>query len=473
MTVFESILSVYFLLTIVYFVAVNLLYMISLVISFQAILEYSYNEWVHRYRLLMQSKLAPSVSIIVPAYNEEAGVVESAKSLLKLSYPTFEVVIVNDGSKDRTMKVLSEAFRLRPAKKLYRGFVPTAPVRGLYRSMEPAYQNLLVVDKENGGKGDALNVGVNVAKYEHVCCIDADSILEQDALQKVIRPFLNDENVVAVGGIVRVVNGCEVQSGRVRSVGLSRAILPVIQVVEYFRAFLLGRMVWQSYNGLLIISGAFGVFRRQAVLDVGGYRADTVGEDLELVMHMHHHYRKNRIPYRIVFVPDPVCWTEVPERIRDLSRQRNRWHRGLLESMLRHAAMFYNPRYGVVGMLSMPYFVMVELLGPVIELLGIIVVIYLWASGLVTVGMVILFFVVSIYYGIMYSFGAVLLEEVSFQRYPKSRHLLRILLSAFLENLGYRQILLIVRAKAFVDVLLGRKAWGAMKRKGYQPTGTA
>ena len=274
--------------------------------------------------------------------------------------------------------------------------------------------------------------------------------------------------MIAVGGIVRVVNGCEVKDGRVRAIGLSKRLLPTIQVVEYFRAFLLGRMVWQSYNALLIISGAFGVFSREAILKIGGYRTDTVGEDIELIMHMHHVYRKERIPYRILFVPDPVCWTEVPERVGDLSRQRNRWHRGLLESLLRHASMFLNPRYGVVGVFAMPYYVFVELLGPLVELLGFVTMIYLLASGVIGIGMAILFVVVSLYYGIMYSFGAVILEEISFQRYPGAKHLLRFLASAFFENLGYRQLLLYVRTKAVADFFMRRKGWGAIRRKGYQ-----
>jgi cellulose synthase/poly-beta-1,6-N-acetylglucosamine synthase-like glycosyltransferase len=468
MTTLDTILTAYFFLTIAYFVGVNLSYMISLVVSYQEIMGYTVKEWVHNYRVVNQSELAPPVSVIVPAYNEQLGVVDSVRSLLKLSYQKFEVVVVNDGSKDRTLEALSEAFKLRPAKSLYRPLVPTQRVRGMYRSMEPAHQNLVIVDKDNGGKGDALNAGINVAKHEYVCCIDADSILEQDALQKVMRPFLDDERVVAVGGIVRVVNGCEVSGGRVKRVGLSRAMLPVIQVVEYFRAFLLGRMVWQSYNALLIISGAFGMFRRQAVLEVGGYRTDTVGEDLEITMHMHHHFRRKKYPYRIIFVPDPVCWTEVPERVRDLSRQRNRWHRGLLESLLRHRTMFLNPRYGVLGIFAMPYFVFVELFGPVIELLGFVAMGYLLGTGVISIGMATLFLVVSLYYGIMYSFGAVILEEISFQRYPGARHLLRFISSAFFENLGYRQILLVVRFKAFWDVLWRRKGWGVIRRKGLQ-----
>jgi cellulose synthase/poly-beta-1,6-N-acetylglucosamine synthase-like glycosyltransferase len=259
-------------------------------------------------------------------------------------------------------------------------------------------------------------------------------------------------------------------NGRVVKVGLSNHLIPIFQVVEYFRAFLSGRMSWQSMNGLLIISGAFGLFKRSAVLEVGGYRHDSVGEDMELVARLHRVKREKRQRYRIVFVPDPVCWTEAPETLKVLARQRNRWHRGLLDTMLIHRKMLFNPQYGVIGMAAMPYFVLVELLGPAIEFFGYIAMIVLLAFGVLNVQVAVLFFIVALFYGVMYSVGAVLLEELSFQRYPNPRDLAMLLSFGVLENFGYRQITAWWRVKAFWDYFRGKNAWGSMQRKGFSTT---
>lgn len=463
----EFLLQAYFLFVIGYFVVVNLTYTFFLGMSFREILYYMRHNSFGNLRLLVQSELTPPVSILAPAYNEEPTVVESVKSLLKLNYGKYEVVVINDGSKDGTLSRLIREFQLYPSKQVYRELVKAKQVRGIYKSRQPAYRGLVVVDKDNGGKADALNVGINVSRYEYFCAIDADSLLEEDSLQKVVKPFLEDSTMVAVGGIVRIANGCTVVNGRVVKVGLSGKLLPIIQVVEYFRAFLSGRMIWHGVNGLLIISGAFGMFRRTAVIEVGGYRHDTVGEDMELVVRLHRKMREWKRPYRIAFVPDPVCWTEAPDTPRMLGRQRNRWHRGLFDTMLIHRNMFLNPRYGVVGLAAMPYFVIVELLGPLIEFFGYCALVLLIALNLLNAEMAILFFIVALFYGAMYSVGAVLLEEVSFQRYPKPSDLALLLSVGVLENFGYRQMTTWWRLKGFWDYLRGKKAWGTMQRKGF------
>ncbi len=283
-----------------------------------------------------------------------------------------------------------------------------------------------------------------------------------------MKPFLEDETVIAAGGIVRIANGCKVVNGRVIDVALSKKLLPVFQVVEYFRAFLSGRMAWHGMNGLLIISGAFGMFKRAAVIEAGGYDRNTVGEDMELVTRLHKIKLEKKEPYRIAFVPDPVCWTEAPESMSILARQRNRWHRGLLDTMLRHRKMLFNRRYGVIGMLAMPYFVFVELLGPVIEFFGYLVLIGMYAAGVLDVKLAILFFVVALFYGVMFSVGAVLLEEISFQRYPRPRDLAMLLSFGVIENFGYRQLTILWRVKAFWDYFVrGTRSWGKMQRKGF------
>ena len=466
-TLVDLILNSYLVLVVLYFIGVNLTYSVLLAISVREIINHMRHDRFSNYRLIVQSELTPPVSILAPAYNEEATVIQSVKSLLKLSYGKYEVVVINDGSKDKTLAHLTAEFEMYRSRQVYNPRIEAKPVLGIYKSRLPEYKNLVVVDKENGGKADALNVGINVARYEYICCIDADSILEDDALQKVMKSFLEDEQVIAVGGIVRIANGCEVVNGRVVKVGLSNQLIPIFQVIEYFRAFLSGRMSWQSVNGLLIISGAFGLFKRAAVLEVGGYKHDTVGEDMELIVRLHRFKREKRQPYRIVFVPDPVCWTEAPDTVKVLSRQRNRWHRGLLDTLLIHRKMFLNPQYGVVGMAAMPYFVFVELLGPVIEFFGYLAMVVLFIMGSLNLQLGILFFIVALCYGVMYSVGAVLLEELSFQRYPHPRDLALLLSFGVLENFGYRQLTAWWRVKGIWDYFRGKKAWGSMQRKGF------
>ena len=463
----QIILDSYFVFVVLYFVIVNFLYVVLLGLSFKEIMTYMRRMTFSDFRSTVQSEITPPISILAPAYNEESTIGTSVRSLLKLSYGEYEVIVINDGSKDSTLATMIKEFELFESKRIYVEQISAKPVRGIYRSKNIAYGNLLVVDKENGGKADALNVGMNAAQYDYVCCIDADSVLEDDAIQKVMKPFLEDDSVVAAGGIVRIANGCEIVNGRVVKVGLSTKLLPIFQVVEYFRAFLSGRMGWQALNGLLIISGAFGMFKRKAAIEVGGYNADTVGEDIELVMRMHRYMRERKRSYRIVFLPDPVCWTEAPDSLAILSRQRNRWHRGLLDSFIIHRKMLFNEQYGVVGTSAMPYFLFVELLGPVFELLGYLSLAVLWYLDAVNIQMTILFFIVALFYGVMFSVGAVLLEEISFRRYPNPKHLALLLSFGVLENFGYRQLTVIWRIKAFWDYMRGKNTWGTMTRTGF------
>ena len=310
--IFELVIESYVYFVTGFFVLVNVTYTVLLVLSFREIMYYMRHNVFSNYRVMVQSELTPSVSILAPAFNEEETVVQAVRSLLKLNYGNFEVIVINDGSKDQTLDRLRGEFRLVPSKQLYVASIPTNDVRGIYRSTRPEHKRLVVVDKENGGKADAINAGINASRHEYVCSIDADSLLEDDALLRVVKPFLEDHTVVAAGGIVRIANGCEVANGRVTKVRLSNKIVPIFQVVEYFRAFLSGRMGWHGVNGLLIISGAFGLFRKDVVIEAGGYRRGTVGEDMELIVRIHRMMREKKEPYRVVFVPDPVCWTEAP-----------------------------------------------------------------------------------------------------------------------------------------------------------------
>ncbi len=415
-------------------------------------------------RRTVRSPLTPPISILVPAFNEAAGIVDSVRSLLALEYPKFEIVVVSDGSSDETLERLVGAFDLERLRRPPPPFVSHKPIRAVHGPR--GRLNLLVLDKENGGKADALNAGINFAEYPLVCAIDADSVLEQDALVKAAMPFLDDPvGTVASGGLVRVANGCRVERGRVMEAALPRTALPMFQVVEYLRAFFGARTGWSAVNGLLIVSGAFGLFRKDAVVSAGGWSTDTVGEDMELVVRLHQTMRDQGRPDRIVYVPDPVCWTEAPESTRVLRRQRRRWQRGSAETLLMHARMLGNPRYRTTGLLAMPALLLFELLGPAIELSGYVVAIIAFLTGTLTGDTFLLFLAISVLYGLILSFGAIAIEDASFGRHPGWDQLGRIMLFATLENAGYRQLGHLWRLEGFWQ-LVRRGEWGAMERTG-------
>jgi cellulose synthase/poly-beta-1,6-N-acetylglucosamine synthase-like glycosyltransferase len=326
----------------------------------------------------------------------------------------------------------------------------------------------LVVDKENGGKADALNAGACAARYPLVCNLDADIILEEDALLRVARPMIESRGVAAVGGIVRVANGCRFEKGRIIRVSTPKRALPNFQIVEYLRAFIASRTAWSKLNCLLIISGAFGVFRRRDIILAGGYSDDTVGEDMELTTRIHRVLREYDRQYKISFVPDPIAWTEVPDTLRVLGRQRDRWHRGLIDTLIRHRRMLFNPRYGTVGLIGMPYFFLFEFLGPVIELLGYVAFIVGLALGVINTAFALAFFLAAVGLGVLLSTAAVFLEELRLERYPSWRDLVKLSLYGVLENFGYRQLNTLWRAMAIVSFLRKNSDWGAMERKGFQ-----
>jgi cellulose synthase/poly-beta-1,6-N-acetylglucosamine synthase-like glycosyltransferase len=352
----------------VYFTVLNAFYLFFSIIAFRSLRRYARRIKTIDLEDLLTSAGAPPITLISPAYNEESTCVEATRSLLTLNYREYEILVVNDGSKDDTLPVLTDAFDLEPAPRATTASLTTEPIRGTYHSRR--HPHLWVLDKENGGKADALNAGLNYCRTPLFCAMDADSLLERDALTRIVRPFLEDTTTIAAGGIIRIANGCRVESGTLTSVRLPTSWLARLQVLEYLRAFLAGRMGWSALNATLIISGAFGLFRRSLVVEVGGFATDTVGEDMELVIRLHRYCREQGIPYRIEFVPDPVAWTECPESLRVLGRQRDRWQRGLTEALLRHRHMLLNPRYGIVGMLSYPYFFFLEMLGGAIEMAG-------------------------------------------------------------------------------------------------------
>ncbi len=449
----------------VYFMALNTMILSLLVLGFRSTRREV--AFVHGadLRALMQSPLMPPVSVVVPAFNEEANVVDTVQSLLQLRYPRFEVLVVNDGSTDATLDRLIERFGLRRVARGYEAGVSCEPIRAIYESRR--FPDLVVVDKENGGKGDALNAGINVSRYPLFCGIDGDSVLEADALLRVARPFYeNPDTMVAAGGTIRIANGSALRAGRVVDVALSRALLPRIQVVEYLRAFLFGRMGWSSIGGLLIISGAFGLFEKRAVIDAGGYATDSVGEDMELVVRLHRSLRESGRRYKIGFVPEPVCWTEAPESLAVLRRQRMRWQRGLIDSLGRHRRMFGNPRYGIVGVVVMPCFAAFEMFGPVVEMIGYVVVPASYAIGLLDVAILKAFFASAVLYSVVISVVSVLLDDLAFRRYRNLGQLLSLASAAVVEAVAFRPLSSFWRVGAFWQHFRRDLSWGHMERRG-------
>jgi cellulose synthase/poly-beta-1,6-N-acetylglucosamine synthase-like glycosyltransferase len=448
-----------------YFVALNALYLLFAVIAWRSL-----GEHLHRHTFSTQDEVfafpfTPGITVLLPAFNEEQGIVDSVRSLLALRYPLHEIIVINDGSADRTLERLREEFQLVPAFRASRATLRTALTRGTYISRR--HRNLWVIDKENAGKPDALNTGINAAHYDYVCAIDADSVLDRDALLQVVAPILDDPGlVVATGGIVRIANGCVIKNGQLTDVRLPAGRIAVLQVIEYFRAFLIGRVAWTRLNALLIVSGAFGLFQRAILEDVGGYWTGTVADDVELVIRIHRYLRRRRVPYRVVFVPEPVCWTEAPESLRGLAHQRRRWHRGFGEALWRHRAVFGNPAYGSLGLLAFPYFAIFEFFGPVVEVAGILVTAAAFATGRVSLAFLIAFLVTALLVGIGISIAALVLEEFNFRRHPAARDVARMIVYSVVENLGARQFMDACRALGIIDLIRGRKDWGSLGRSG-------
>ncbi|SDR77000.1 glycosyltransferase [Gramella sp. MAR_2010_147] len=442
-------------------------YTFAAVFSFLEIRDYKRKNNFQAEFALLQSSNLPAISILAPAYNEEANVVENVRSLLTLNYPSYEIVIINDGSTDNTLQELLTTFDMHRQAFLYHPFIPTKKVKGVYKSKNKSFKNLTVVDKLNGGKADALNTGINVCENEIICCIDVDCILENDALLKLVKPFLNNtKKVIASGGIIRVANSCTIEDGRILEVKLPNTFLARAQIIEYFRAFLMGRMAWSRLDGLLLISGAFGMFDKEVVIQAGGYNPDTVGEDMELLVRMRKEMREKEIPYTVGFVPNPLCWTEVPQKWKILHRQRNRWTRGTAETLWLHKKMLFNPKYGVLGILSTPYWFFFEWLAPLIEFLGLFYLIFLIVFSDLNWGVYLIFFGVVYSFAILFSITALFFEEFSFQQYKKPKYILRLLGTILLEPILYHPFIMWASVKGNWDLINGKKNWGAMGRTG-------
>lgn len=448
-----------------YTVTLLLLYLALTYLALKDLIDLSRARRSQRPEDIFSLPQTPPVSILVPAYNEQAGISASVRSLLNVNYPDFEIIVVNDGSSDDTMGQLVADFALEPIDRFGRDALDTAEVRGVYRShVQP---RLIVVDKENGGKADALNAGINTARFPLICVVDADSILKPDALLKAAVPFVYRPDVtVATGGVIRLTNGARIDGGSVVDQRMPASWLGRFQLVEYVRAFIVGRAGWSRVRSLLIVSGAFGVFRRDVLVEIGGYDTSTVGEDAEVVVRMHRHLRDQGRRYRIEFIADPVCMTEAPEDRGTLRRQRMRWHRGLLETLTRHRTMIFNPRYGRLGMVGLPYLLMFELLGPVIEILGLAALVWLFSSGAVDLPFAITLFLLVAATGVATTVASLAFDEIAFPRFNRLRQNAALVGVAVLENLGYRQMTVWWRVRGLWQAFRRRHSWGSMVRTG-------
>jgi cellulose synthase/poly-beta-1,6-N-acetylglucosamine synthase-like glycosyltransferase len=449
-----------------YYLATNLAYLAMLIIALKTSARHQRRLESHRLSWYKDAPMTPPITIIAPAHNEEASIRVAIRNLLDLDYPQLEIIVVNDGSADRTLEELRDEFRLRAVRAVYVAEVKSAPIRDLYRS--DVDSRLLVVDKDAGGsKADAVNAGLNAATSPYVCIVDSDSVLERDALLRIMVPILEDpKRVVAVGGIIRVLNGSEIKDGQLRRVRLPRKSIEAIQVIEYLRAFLIGREAWAQGNMLTIISGAFGLFRTDLVRAVGGYRARSIGEDMDVVARMHRHLREKKVDYEIRFVPDPMCWTEVPSDLRSLARQRARWQKGLLDVLWPNRDMLFRPRYGRIGCFALPYLWLFELFAPIMEVVGIATIILAASLGVLSREFFLQFMIFGYAFATVISIGSVLQEEVTYKRYNDWKDVVRLVSYCFFEHFPYRQLHMIWRLQGLWQYLRGDHEWKPLKRKG-------
>ncbi|MGF1584746.1 MAG: glycosyltransferase [Bacteroidales bacterium] len=422
------------------------------------------------YNSIILAPQTPSISIVAPAFNESKTIVENVRALLSLYYNNFEVIVVNDGSNDDSLEKVVKAYDLVKVNYFFDYRIPCNRIRSVYKSQNRSFHNLTIIDKVNGGKADALNAGINVSRNQLICSIDVDSIMEPDALLKLVKPFLEETEckVIGTGGVVRIANSCDIQGGQIKKVHLPENFLARVQVLEYTRAFLMGRMAWARLDGLLLISGALGMFDRETVIKCGGYSIETVGEDMELVVRMRRYMSERGEKYKVTYIPDPLCWTEVPSSLKILGRQRNRWTRGTVETLFAHKKIFFRPRYKIFGMLGFPYWFFFEWLAPIVEFFALIFFLIFLLFSTPNWPFVILLFVFVYTFAVSLSIWAVLFEEMTFHKYEKKMDVLRLIGTAFLEPFLYHPMTVLWAIKGNWDYLRGKKGWGKMDREGFK-----
>jgi cellulose synthase/poly-beta-1,6-N-acetylglucosamine synthase-like glycosyltransferase len=448
-----------------YFFLGNGMYTILMVLSLRATFLHSRRASRGGFDTLRRSPLTPAVTIIIPAWNEQEVIVDAVHSALHTDYPKLEIIVMDDGSTDQTLERLVHSFGLMPMDGASHPNLPSASIRAYY--INPSIPHLLVVSKVRGGKADALNAGINLCRSPYFCNIDADSLLERDSLLRLMDPIVNSaEQTVVSGGIVRILNGCETREGRVLRVGLPKAWLERFQVVEYLRSFLFGRTGWHLLGGTLIVSGAFAVFHRVSVIEAGGFSGDTVTEDMDLIVQLHQWAADNSRKIRMSFTSDPVCWTECPSTLSLLAKQRRRWQLGLCQTLWKHSPILFQKKYGIVGWLSFPFHAYIEGIGAVVESMGYLFLPVFIFLRMIPVGLLLLFVLLGFVYGGFLSVGAVLMEELTYRRYPRFRELLILLVFALFENVGYRQLVLYYRLQGVFKFLASSRRWERVTHVG-------
>ncbi|MDL2236523.1 glycosyltransferase [Christensenellaceae bacterium OttesenSCG-928-K19] len=412
------------------------------------------------YAMLSNDRNYIPVSILVPAFNEEITIIDTVESLLNLKYTEYEIVVINDGSEDNTSQVLIDRFGLKQVARPARLSVPCNEIINVYENMDKV--RITLVNKKNGGKADALNAGINICRFPLFACIDADSMLQDDSIRIVAEPFLENDDTIAVGGNIKISNDVIIENGQVVETNIPKKPIILFQMIEYLRVFLASRVALNSINGNLIISGAFGLYKKAAAINVGGYTPGVIGEDMEIIVKMHAFYRKNKIPYMIYYAPDAICWTQAPEKLSVLRRQRRRWHEGMGQSLGSHMFMFFNPHYGTVGTVAFPYFVLFEYITPILEVAGIVTIVLSYFLGLLNVQFFIMYLLIYMGFSMIVSLISLLLDRYIFPTHSTPRLTAKLVLFAFLESFGYRQFCSLCRLGAFIG--FNKNQWGKMER---------
>ena len=469
-TFFNNITDIINILFLIYSISIVVVYTCMSIISIYYLYFYKKkNSNINYDTILSSGTAAPSVSVIASAYNESAMIIPCVHSLLNLRYTNYDVIVVNDGSTDDTLKKMKKEFQLEKQDYIVNYKIETKKVRGVYRSRNEIYGNLIVVDKENGGKADAMNCGINISYKFYIVCVDVDSLLERDALLKLVKAIADkkENKVLAVGAAVHIANGCKFENGVIKEHLVPKRFLTCMQIVEYLRAFLIGRISLGQTKSLLLISGALGIFRKEAVLRVGGYLVSTIGEDMELVTRMQEFNSKTKESHLMLYIPDPLLWTEVPNSITILGRQRTRWTRGLIDTLKLHKKLFFNPRYNAIGLIGYPYFFFFEWMAAFVEVIGYIYFIILIILGLTVWNTFFLLFVFMYLFGTTFSFLAIYINEVTFHVYDKTKDVIRLIIYSMFEAFIYHPCMIFWAIKGNYLHLRGIKRWGVMTRKGF------
>lgn len=446
-----------------YTLLLSVIYLVQLFIALKRVRSQEKRKISEDYMRYADSQNLLPISLIVPAHNEQENIVQNVQDLLNLDYPEFEVIVVNDGSTDDTHRRMLEAFDLYPIEGAVKVKLQTQEIHNIYHNTD--YPNLYYIDKENGGKSDSLNAGINLSQYPLFACLDADSRLERNALLILGNEFLKDTTTVVAGGFVRIANGSVIENGEWKRFELPKRIVERFQIVEYFRSFLAGRLSWGK--ALLIVSGAFGVFNKQVVIDAGGYKTNTIGEDMEIVVRIHRFMHTHKRKYKVKFCPEAVCWTQGPMSLRDLQSQRQRWQIGLFDTLKSHLLMTFNPLFRSVGLLSIPYNWFFEFLGAVVETLGYFIIPFSLLMGELNIYFFILYFLMAVMLGIMLSVGGIILEQNTRKGCMSSQQAMKLSIYAILENFGYRQIITLFRFGGIIHYRKRKGNWGNIKRREF------